>query len=435
MNSFTFSVNDYRAIESADINLNGITVVCGTNGSGKSTLSKLLYHSIEKINNYEEVVKSDIFSGARGLFRLFSRIHSRLRGYYLTEDFPRQFNFDSLYNSAKSPVEMLEPLQQYVLYLKKLLNEEDEYQKARQIRVASALYSLDTEDQSVESILDILELKVNNFAGLILSYEEKLASRPMDSFVDSMQSEFHDYSPNCLKISELDAKIIAPNITKICELSTINKAVYLDTPMVVGIDVFSTENSFSHWESFNSILEKEKRHNDFETVHKISKEIIHGYSTLEEEAFVDKFVYHREDGRDFDLSECATGIRAFSALQILINNGTLDADTLMIIDEPEAHLHPQWIVEYARLIVTINKVIGTKFFITSHSTDMVSALKYINFKEGIRNSLTFYNATESTESKYRFYYKNLGSDIEDIFDSFNKSLDKIEKYGEDENDF
>ena len=42
----TFNINEFRAINNAEVQLDGITVVAGENGSGKSTLSRLLYHTI-----------------------------------------------------------------------------------------------------------------------------------------------------------------------------------------------------------------------------------------------------------------------------------------------------------------------------------------------------------------------------------------------------
>ena len=70
-------------------------------------------------------------------------------------------------------------------------------------------------------------------------------------------------------------------------------------------------------------------------------------------------------------------VKSFSILQLLLKNGFLQKDTLLIIDEPEAHLHPQWIVEYARMIVLLHKEIGVKFFVASHSTDMILSLIHI----------------------------------------------------------
>jgi predicted ATPase len=113
---------------------------------------------------------------------------------------------------------------------------------------------------------------------------------------------------------------------------------------------------------------------------------------------------------------------------LLLKSGYLDSKTLLIIDEPEVHLHPQWIIEYARLMVLLNKELGVKFFIATHNPDMVSAIRYISEKEGISNKLNFYLAEES-EVKYQYNYKHLGIEIDEIFASFNIAIDRINQYG------
>lgn len=50
-------VQQFRAIQNANIDLNGITVVAGVNGCGKSTLSKLLYNTIKISHNYDTIIK------------------------------------------------------------------------------------------------------------------------------------------------------------------------------------------------------------------------------------------------------------------------------------------------------------------------------------------------------------------------------------------
>jgi predicted ATPase len=143
---------------------------------------------------------------------------------------------------------------------------------------------------------------------------------------------------------------------------------------------------------------------------------------------MDAFTYRREDGSEFNLLECATGLKSFAMLQLLLKSGFLNKYTLLIIDEPATHLHPQWIIEYARLIVLLNKHVGVKFFIASHNPDMVSAIKYISEKEKIDNNLNFYIAKRNKPS-YLYTYKHLGTDIEPIFESFNIALDRISRYG------
>ena len=129
-----------------------------------------------------------------------------------------------------------------------------------------------------------------------------------------------------------------------------------------------------------------------------------------------------------NLLNSATGVKSFAILQLLYKNGFLGKNTLLIIDEPEVHLHPQWIVEYARIIVLLNKEIGVKFFIGSHNPDMIGAIKYIAEKEKVDDNLNFYIA-EDKEKKLKYTYRSLGTDIEDIFKSFNIAIDRINLYG------
>jgi predicted ATP-dependent endonuclease of OLD family len=105
----------------------------------------------------------------------------------------------------------------------------------------------------------------------------------------------------------------------------------------------------------------------------------------------------------------------------------LNDKTLLIIDEPESHLHPQWIIEYARLIVLLHKHIGMKFFIASHNPDLVSALKFISEKEQVIDNTNFYIAEKT--SKYSYTYKNLGKEIDPIFESFNIAFERMHLYG------
>ena len=112
----------------------------------------------------------------------------------------------------------------------------------------------------------------------------------------------------------------------------------------------------------------------------------------------------------------------------LIENGFLDENSLLLIDEPEAHLHPQWIVEFARILVLLNKELGTKVMVASHNPDMIAALQSISHAEGIDGMTRFYQACPD-ESGLRYSYEDLGNDIEKIFSSFNVALERIGYYG------
>jgi len=57
---------------------------------------------------------------------------------------------------------------------------------------------------------------------------------------------------------------------------------------------------------------------------------------------------------------------------------------------------------------------------------MIQAIRYISEKQDILESLDFYLAHEDNNRKYT--YRHLSKDIEPIFECFNISLHKIEKY-------
>ena len=82
-------------------------------------------------------------------------------------------------------------------------------------------------------------------------------------------------------------------------------------------------------------------------------------------------------------------------------------------------------MEYARLILLLHKEIGVKFFIASHSTDMVGALKEIAPTLDVKD-LNFYVAEEAGD--YTYNYRYLADDVEAIFASFNKSYEKLDYF-------
>jgi len=194
--------------------------------------------------------------------------------------------------------------------------------------------------------------------------------------------------------------------------------------MMIGVEDAHNE----HWEDLNEILlRKGFANNELDKI--ISSDIIQGDIDVEEGIYsTEEFKFRRKDGEVFNLLDVATGVKSFSILQLLIKNGVLNDKTLLIIDEPESNLHPQWIIEYARIIVLLNKELGVKFFLASHNPDMVSAIRYIAEKQETLDNVNFYLANK-IEGKFVYDYQYLNKDIDPIFKSFNIAIDRINLYG------
>jgi predicted ATPase len=77
---------------------------------------------------------------------------------------------------------------------------------------------------------------------------------------------------------------------------------------------------------------------------------------------------------------------------MLNRNGFLDNRSLLILDEPEVHLHPKWQLAYAQVIVDLIKEEGLNVVVNSHSPYMIEALKRFAEKESI--NANYYLAEE-----------------------------------------
>jgi predicted ATP-dependent endonuclease of OLD family len=277
----------------------------------------------------------------------------------------------------------------------------------------------DNLDFSFTQIKDFVESKFKEAIG-------KIKSRPASLFIEELRNVFSEGElPNKFEVLEFDDLIVSLEKKDLSIPYSIQNAIYIDTPMML-----SDEDSHNvHWNDLNELLLEKGNHKNNQFTRLISDEIIQGDVVLGEGAFSSEdFIFKRNDGATFNLNDVATGIKSFSILQMLLKKGLLTDKTLLIIDEPESNLHPQWIVEYARIIVMLNKELGVKFFLATHNPDMVSAVRYISEKQQILEKVNFYLAQKS-EKQFKYNYQFLNKEIDPIFESFNIALDRINTYG------
>lgn len=422
------SIKDFRAIKYAEIRFDGIAVVSGVNGCGKSTMSKLLYYTFRKANAFDELILEYINNQISPYLNVLEQIQSYLLYNRETRHTFRRF----AYKRLELPNWLA--VSDYLDWVKKICDrylELEEFQKKEGIsitteRLRSILRSTLKVSEGKDT-KEMLELLVKRISEHFEKGEQLRLERPYRLLKDSLDAVFDVNLPKSLTLKEYGDAILGENISNVPLLHYIKKVAYIDTPMVIGMDVSSYQPAY--WSELNSLLKQPPRRGYKRSINNIIKEeILQGEASFDNDAFSGEFKYKRADGREFDLLECATGVKSFALLQMLLKNLFLDENTLLIIDEPEAHLHPQWIIEYARLIVLLHKRVGVKFFIASHSTDMVSAIRYIAEKEKCLSAISFYVAESDKQKTDTFVFRSLGHDIEPIFESFNKSFESLDYY-------
>lgn len=412
----------FRAINKADIWLDGITVVSGINGCGKSTISKLLYQTYKYSIHYDRLIINDVNERLRAYYEVLNQLYALIsinKRLGLVHATRRWRHLKSLEKADAYLNEIKELCDNFLEEERKLNAQNESLVTERTWRIMWA--SLDNEgERNLELCLEKLLRQMTEVIKDALNLSRE---RPSNILRNKIADYLRNELPSAIEVSEYGDSFIGIKTKSVSLPHYIQRVIYLDTPMMLGVDVFDGPEN---WNELNNYLKESLEGNNSGIIRDtIQKEILHGEAIYDDDAIEDSFTFKREDGKVFELLDCATGVKAFSILQLLYKNGYLKSDTLLIVDEPEAHLHPQWVVEYARLILLLNKELGVKFFIASHSTDMVGALKEMAPVYDV-SDLNFYVAEQTKD--LCFNYKYLADDVEPIFASFNKSYEKLDYF-------
>ena len=408
----------FRAIGHAAIQISGITVVAGENSSGKSTISKLLYELFNTVTNYEVLVKDELMREFSNLFQFFEIVYTDSKDILDRKEYSKILYLSYEYYYKNKSFEEIKDL--LSVFLSEIYNKIDIPKSNRYNYIISNILG-DEIDNTLENVIFFINQKIEKAI-------DKVHSRPISLFTEKLLNLFRDKKlPKSFEVLEEKEVIVSLEKPTLSIPFSVQKAIYIDSPMSLG----AGNSSNKHWSDLTKfIFFEDKNLSDFhnnDIYTSISKNI-KGEAVKFTLGTLSTLTFLREDGKEFELTEVATGIKAFSIIQILLKNGHIDNRTLLIIDEPESHLHPQWIVEYARMIVLLHKHIGVKFFLASHNPDMVSAIRYIAEKEGVLDNVNYYLAEKEEGETYLYNYRSLGAEIDPIFASFNIALDRINQY-------
>lgn len=418
-NDLQITINDFRAIKEANIALNGITVLAGINGSGKSTVSKLVYLILHEMNNYNEIIFHRLNSSIRKYIDVLENILlTSVSNYDLYKSYTKLLQVSS--------IDDLQNIQENVGSVCKVIlaitGEGNKHFSERSInRYRKMMINTINESDSIsfEDALARIEEHINKE---VTNAKEFVRRRPFALLSDYLERSFGEKVSKRVSISEYGDSIFSEDRRTAPIPHFVNKLYYIDTP-------FALENYYySYWKDLNDALKVASEQYSSSVASFIEERVIKGHASYENTDSYSGFFFQDKRGRKISLSVAATGIRSFSIIQMLLRSGEINDDTLLILDEPESHLHPQWIIEYARMVILLHKTVGTKFLISTHNPDMVSAIRYIADAENCTNNLEFYTARQANDGTGRFSFKSTGLEIDPIFKSFNKSYEKLNHY-------
>lgn len=123
----------------------------------------------------------------------------------------------------------------------------------------------------------------------------------------------------------------------------------------------------------------------------------------------------------------SSGIKEISIIQTLIKNNKLKENSFLIIDEPEASLHPEWEIKFAEILVLLARELNIHIYLNSHSPMFIEAISLYAQYYDLLNETNFYLTQKQGNDKFNFKKinpKNMGEVYENLTSPYDE-LDKL----------
>jgi len=399
-------------IEKADIDINGLTVIAGNNDSGKSTIGKIAYSLTKSFEDYELNFEKEKKKKVEMYFR-------------------------HLYISIRRDIDLKQNAE-----LRKLM---DKFQIVRRIDNKKLLELINKIkdfidkdkiklDPKIKEKLNVLFKEINKLFKGTESKNSKIIKSINQIFKSEFNNQINSVFTNESKISVLEGNNKIINLTikdndiqydkskKIDDIFPFDSSVFIETPFILTYkNAFEYSKSIYHVED---LLNRLKRPNigDKDSILNI-KQIINGDIYFDEDE--NNFLFRKNFGKKkikINILNSASGIKSLGILQLLDKSGEFNKNLLLVIDEPEVHLHPDWQVEYAKLLIQLVKE-GVKVLITSHSPYLIEALNKFSKKEKLGEEVKFYLSELNNTGKVIITDKT--SNKECIFDKLSKPFERL----------
>lgn len=412
-------------LANTEISIEGITVVAGKNGTGKSTISKSLYSVFssfydynEKINNLRNyLLKNELRKPTTSFF--MRRFDSEKLDLFLHSLYQNRMNFKN--NKIKLKDSIIE-------FVSENFSEEyDDFDDSNKLEEG-------LNEDILDGILRVLFIEDNKLLRYIVN---KTFDVEFNNQVKNLNS-----SEKCSKVNlTIKEKTLCIEIdengifTVENPLLLTKKVAYIDDPYVVDnipSSYFFRGNRniyLTHYDDLVELLKKDKSPESIlinESMNAIDN-IIKKAGKINIFKERNRYFYSLDQGEEkINIKNASTGLKTFLIIKLLLDNGSLEENGIIILDEPETHLHPDWQIIFAELIVLLNKYLGMHILINSHSPYFIRAIEVYSKKYNIDDKLRFYLAYNNFETNLS-EIKEVTNSVEDIYLILSYAFDELDK--------
>ena len=216
-------------------------------------------------------------------------------------------------------------------------------------------------------------------------------------------------------------------------MKILHKAIYIDNPFVIDelsryrygdmspMNELLVEllNSKSKDGVLDGVIETVRAKEKLNDLYEALQSVVDG-EILVNQNDEEYYLKNSDFNEPISIHNLSTGMKSFVILKMLLEKGCLKDKDVVILDEPEIHLHPQWQIAYAELIVLLQKYFELSVVVTTHSPYFVDAINLFSCKYGTDHKVNYYlssnndNAVtmECVTDKIDLIYKKMASPIQ-----------------------
>lgn len=408
------TIENFAKIRTADVQVRGLTVICGLNNTGKSTVGKVLHSIFNSLRGIERKVGQQRMEIVRGAVR---------------------DELDSMHAGLPEPVYWA-CSQHLHLYLRgahpatheDLLSRINEWMTRRGI---DPVQERELAGRLADKVWDVLRIPVENVHKIIVS------GYFMRMFGDQMVS-IYDSSRKASVALEVRGETIGMDFDARGCVSLGNpvdvkrRSIYIDNPYI--LDYVSDSRSGGRLRPTEgelcSLLLNYKRNiqradnayrralaaDKLEDVEQRLTRMVQGRVVSGSEGLA---LQHDRGGMPLSLKNLSLGLKSFMVLYMLLESLQLNEQDILVLDEPEIHLHTEWQVAYAEIIVLLQKCFNLSVVVTTHSPFFLDALVQYTRKHGTHGNTDFY--LSRAEDDYAVI-ENVNGELHKIYDVIAPSL-------------
>jgi predicted ATP-dependent endonuclease of OLD family len=363
-------------IKNAKIEMRGITVLAGNNNTGKSTFGKVLFCVFNSFFDAENTIQKERHSDIESIIGRFIPLQSRDR-------------------------KIIKNITEKLLFEKDIENKD----------IIQYFFD-EIPDLQMEN--NILELLLNRIAQSKNVSDKEIQKRIISHW---FSGEFnnpitHINQPNeqgevLLTIQKKMIKVIV-NAGECVEFSDevgiLHNTFYIDTPFLFDDIVQASHllyiNHYQHWDHLRKKLRYSTRSgNIVEEV--VIKKKINNVMQLLYSAVDGNFKEVKHDlgfqeaglNKPLHISKVSTGMKVFLIIRRLLESGGIKEQDVLIFDEPEIHLHPEWQIIFAELLVLLQRDFNLTILLTTHSPYFLNAIETFSKRHETVDNCNYYFTT------------------------------------------